>query len=810
MAMETPQDSGGPEPSGRLAREGRTRAEFFATGARLVAYKVVAVLTTGPGAYPKGYQMRKIVLHGLIIALLIGATWQTAFALTDEQVVKAIEKAQKFLISQQGGGGAWPEKKYHQAPTPCGHTEMAMYTLVYTGVHPNRDVIANGINALLARNVNYTYARSMRTMAYAHLQRKLSGKRRDLIRKALIADAMWLVQAQGSHGGWNYTSLGGSGGRYDFSNTQMAILALREAALAGVEVPRFVWERAQKLYFDNQHNDGSWGYQGSGGEGHGSMTAAGLASIFITMNNLNLASGCPCRNGRSRRAGGDFDRRVDTALGWLAKNFQANTNPKKGAWAKYWLYSAERVGIAAGYKYFGDHNWYVEGAEHLVKSQGGNGAWGDIPDTCFSLLFLYKGRAPILYNKLEYKGEWNNHRRDIANLTSYIEKIKEQMFHWQIVSLRAPVEELHDAPVLYITAEKAPEFTDAHKKKLRQFADTGGTILLEASCGNPAVRKWANEFIKEVWPQWRLKPLGPDHGSFTHPHPLKQRPEILGLHDGTRTFLFYAMDDISCPWQTKAYARRSYLFQWGINLFTYATDQSPLRAKLQARLPKEKDRYPGPVEAGSRRSLRLARVKYDGPGWMTGRNYKVLQRLQKVLSEKASVSLAVEEDGVNPSDLGNRDIAYLIGPGEIAMAEAQKQALKAYAAKGGFLWVEAAGGSTEFNGAFRKLATEVGWQLKPIPQTHALMTGRMPKGAGYGLTSGVQFSRSLRVMRLGRPHADLIGIYVGDKLVGLYSPFDIMFSMTGYNAYGRRGYKAQDARAVAANIILFVTNRPAA
>ena len=770
----------------------------------------MVVLTTGPGAYPKGYQMRKIVLLGLMVALLVGATWQTAFALTDEQVVKAIERAQKSLMSQQGADGSWPEQKHTQSPTPCGHTEMAMYTLVYTGVHPNRDVIANGINALLARNVNYTYARSMRTMAYAYLQRKLSGKRRDLIRKALIADAMWLVQAQGSHGGWNYTSLGGSGGRYDFSNTQMAILALREAALAGVEVPRFVWERAQKLYFGNQHNDGSWGYQGSGGEGHGSMTAAGLASIFITMNNLNLASGCPCRNGRSRRAGGDFDRRVDTALGWLGKNFQAGTNPKKGAWEKYWLYSAERVGIAAGYKYFGNHNWYVEGAEHLVKSQGGSGAWGDIPKTCFSLLFLYKGRAPILYNKLEYKGEWNNHRRDIANLTSYIEKIKEQMFHWQIVSLRAPVEELHDAPVLYITAEKAPEFTDAHKKKLRQFADTGGTILLEASCGNPAVRKWANEFIKEVWPQWRLKPLGPDHGSFTHPHPLKQRPEILGLHDGTRTFLFYAMDDISCPWQTKAYARRSYLFQWGINLFTYATDQSPLRAKLQARLPKEKDRYPGPVEAGSRKSLRLARVKYDGPGWMTGRNYKVLQRLQKVLSEKASVSLAVEEDGVNPSDLGNRDIAYLIGPGEIAMAEAQKQALKAYAAKGGFLWVEAAGGSTDFNGAFRKLCSEVGLTLKLIPQTHALMTGRMPKGAGYGLTSGVQFSRSLRVMRLGRPHADLIGIYVGDKLVGLYSPFDIMFSMTGYNAYGRRGYKAQDARAVAANIILFVTNRPAA
>ncbi len=753
--------------------------------------------------------MRKIVSLGLIMAVLVGVTWQAAVALTDEQVVKAIEKAQQSLMSQQGADGAWPEKKHTQSPTACGHTETAMFTLVYTGVHPNRDAIARGINALLARDMNYTYARSMRTMAYAYLQRKLSGKRRDMIRKALIADAMWLVQAQGSHGGWNYTSLGGSGGRYDFSNTQMAILALREAALAGVEIPRFVWERAQKLYFDNQHNDGSWGYQGKGGEGYGSMTAAGLASLFITMNNLHLASGCPCHNGRSGRVGGDFDRRVDAALGWLGKNFQADTNPKKGGWKKYWLYSAERVGIAAGYKYFGKHNWYVEGAEHLVRSQEGNGNWGNIHETCFSLLFLYKGRAPILYNKLEYKGEWNNHRRDIANLTTYIEKAKEQMFHWQIVSLRAPVEELHDAPVLYITAEKEPEFSDEHKKKLRQFTDTGGTILLEASCGNPAVRKWANAFVKELWPEWKMKPLGPDHGSFRHPNPLKQRPEILGLHDGARTFLFYAMDDISCPWQTKAYARRDYLFKWGINLFTYATDQSPLRAKLQARLPKEKDQYPGPVKAGSRKSLRLARVKYDGPGWLTGRNYKVFQRLQKVLSEKASVSLALEEGGVDPTGLGSHDIAYLISPGQITMAEPQKQALKAYLAKGGFLWAEAAAGSTDFNGTFRKLCAEIGLALKLIPQTHPLMTGRLPSGTGYSLISGVRFSRALRVLRLGRPHAELIGVYLGDKLVGVYSPFDIMFSMTGYNAYGRRGYKAQNARAVAANIILFLTDRPA-
>ena len=769
--------------------------------------------------------MRRTVSLGFAMALLVGATGQAAFALTDEEVVKAIEKAQAYLMSQQGQDGSWPEQKYHASTAPYGHTEIAMFSLVYTGVHPNRETVARGIDTLLARDLDYTYAISMRTMAYAYLQRKLADKRRDLIRKALIADSMWLVQAQGAHGGWDYRSLGGSTGRYDFSNTQLAMLALREAALAGVEIPRSVWERNYALYSKEQKSDGAWNYGNPsigvnnhlGGDrtpGYGTMTAAGLASIFIGMDNLDLASGCPCRNGRSARMGGEFDRRADGALQWLEKHFRADASPKHpdgdGAYRFYWLYSVERVGIAAGYKYFGTHNWFKEGAEHLVKTQGDNGSWGSIPETCFCLLFLYKGRAPILYNKLEYKGEWNNHRRDIANLTTYIEKVKEQMFQWQIVSLKAPVEELHDAPVLYITAEKEPEFPDEHKKKLRQFTDTGGTILLEASCGNPEVRKWAQAFVEELWPEWELKPLGPDHGSFTHPHALKQRPEVLGLDDGMRTFLFYAMDDISCPWQTKAYARRGYLFDWGINLFTYATDQAPLRAKLQARQPKEKDRYPTEIRAGSRRSLRLARLKYDGPGWMTGRNYGVFQQLQKTLSEKASVNLAFEEGGAEASGLGGYDVAYLVGPGEIGMAEAQKQALKAYLEKGGFLWAEAAGGSTGFNAAFRKLCVETGLTLNAIPQTDPLMTGRLPTGTGYGLISNVQFSRALRVQRLARPHAELIGIYLGERLVGVYSPFDILFSTTGYEAYGRRGYKTQDALAVATNIILFLTDRPAA
>jgi hypothetical protein len=768
--------------------------------------------------------MRKTVSLGLAAGLLVVILAPVAFAITDQEVVQAIDKAKAFLLGQQGADGALPEGRQPMATGDYGHSETVFFALAYMDESPNRDYMEKLLNCVMTRTLDYTYAVSMRLMGYAHIRRNFSktSKMHENVDKAMKLDAMWLVQAQGAHGGWNYVTLSGSDGRFDFSNTQLAILALREAAMAGVEIPDGVWKRAQGLYFKLQQNDGSWNYgdpgntgMGASTPGYGSMSAAGLASIFITMDNLDLASGCPCRAGASNKTKGDFERRLDMALAWHEKEFKPDQNPKfpsgGGNFKYYWLYGVERVGIAAGYKYFGNHNWYKEGAEQLLKEQDGNGAWGSIPDTCFAMLFLYKGRAPVLYNKLQFKGEWNMHRRDLANLTNYIEQTKEQMFHWQIVGLQAPVEELHDAPILYITAESVPEFSEADKKKLRQFTDTGGTVLFEASCGNPAVRKWATEkFFKEIWPEWPLKPLGPDHGSFADPNPLKQRPEILGLDDGVRTFCFYAMDDFSCPWQTKAYTGRDYLFKWGINLFTYATDHSAIRYKLAAREETKTDRFSTPIKGGDKSTIRLARVKYGtGPAWMTNRNYKPFEKLAQYLTSKATVTLKAEEEGVTPANLGDREAAYLVGSGVLSLTPEEQEGLKAYVSKGGLLWVESADGASAFDTSFRKVAGEMGWELKPVPNTSPLLSGKLAKGVGYNLTSGVKFHRALRVARLGRTYAEFIGIYQGGKLIGIYSPFDVVFSITGYDAYGCRGYDHEDAMAVASNIVLYLTDRPA-
>jgi hypothetical protein len=589
---------------------------------------------------------------------------------------------------------------------------------------------------------------------------------------------------------------------------------MREASIVGIEFDPEPLLKARTLYLKEQHGDGGWGYQ-HGGDSYGSMTAAGTASLFIIADVLEPASGCPCLSGRSQSRAGPSARAIENALDWLGQRFSAKENPGRGGGHHlYWLYCVERVGIAAGYKRFGDHDWYKEGAEILVKAQK-DGHWGSFEDTCFALLFLYKGRAPILFNKLKYDGEWNQHRRDIANLTNFIQHTKEQQFHWQIVDIKkASLEELHEAPVLYITAESLPKIAGPEKKRLRQFTDTGGTILFEASCGNPAVRKWFQDFAKELWPEWPLKPLGPDHGVFTDPYPLKQRPEILGIDDGVRTCVFYAMDDISCAWQLRAVAAKGYLFNWGINLYTCATDGAPLRAKLAGREPPKSDRYKTPVKAGPKKTVRIARVQHGG-NWEAGANYGGLKKLGTLLKSRADLALDIRENtlspansnGVAPKDLDGADAAYVGGSGELVLTPDDQEALKVYAAKGGFLWFEAVAGSAAFDQSFRALAAAMRWDLRLLPPTHPLMNGKMDGGIGYNLTSGVEFRQSLRLQRGSRPYAELLGIFEGDKMIGVYSPLDVVFSVSGLEAYKCRGYKPEDAAAVATNLAVYLSTR---
>lgn len=756
---------------------------------------------------------------GTILGMLLAAPGpaRAARGVDDDAVQRALEKAKECLINQQQDDGTWMEREEHGAAQPYGRSELAMLTLTHLGMKADEPVMKKGWDALLKRNCDYVYARALRAMALAAVQEQLAGERRTRARKALVSDVNYLIRTQGRHGGWNYRGGGNQArARYDLSNTQLAILGLRDAALAGIEgIPVATWKRTQDLYLRVQLADGSWNYGehnagiGNDTPGYGSMTAAGLASIYITADMLMPGGGCPCTKGHSRPVGATVERPMGAALMWLERNFSARSNPRSPRdpdwYHYYWLYGLERVGLASGHMYFGRYNWYREGAKLLVASQGADGSWGsDLSDTCFAALFLHKGRAPILFEKLQFEGRWNSHPRDLANLTRYVSQVKEQPFQWQIVSLYTPMEDLHEAPVLYLTPESVPPFGDEEKATLREFTDTGGTLLVEASCGNRTVREWFEAFAAEVWPEWSLEKLTDDHPVFNVPYKLKTTPEILGISDPLRTFVYYAPDDVSCPWEMKAVATKNYLFQFGVNLFTVATDRSPIRPRLTGLEKPDEGRLGDRVRVARRRNLKLARLKYDGP-WDGTSHYKVFERLYGILRENGRMSVIIGEKGLAPSELTDEDVAYLGGVGNVSLADAQREALGAYVENGGFLIAEGVGGSVEFYKAMVLLTGRLGWQMKALENDHPVMTGEIGRSTGFNLTEAIEFRHALKIARADKPRAELIGLYRGDTLIGVYSPFDLLFSLAGYDAFDLRGYRPPDAAAIATNLFIHLT-----
>ena len=227
--------------------------------------------------------------------------------------------------------------------------------------------MAKGLDAMLSRKLDDTLAVAFRAMALVALHNRLIGEKREQVRAALKADCDWLVAAQGAHGGWGEKSLKGGDGSCDFRNTDMALHALHEAGQVGIEVPQDVWRRAQKLYYERQQPDGGWnfgdpGHQVMGGSAasYGSMTAAGLASIYLVSDHLGV--GCPCLGGEAGKFYGDLSRHADAALAWLSREFKVDADPGAPAAAQadklYWLYAAERAARDTGYKHFGSHDWY--------------------------------------------------------------------------------------------------------------------------------------------------------------------------------------------------------------------------------------------------------------------------------------------------------------------------------------------------------------------------------------------------------------------------------------------------------------------
>jgi len=239
-------------------------------------------------------------------------------------------------------------------------------------------------------------------------------------------------------GGWRYPGnpVDSVPADTDLSNTQYALLALDVASRCGINAPVDVWKLAGAHVVREQEEEGQevpvwveneawepgredverflqvgktqargWCYlPGRSMLSSGSMTCAGVTCLAIVKDRLWAYKALEPAFSKQLDAG------MLDGLAWLSDHFVVTDNPDPGEnmWHYYYLYGLERTGAKTGVHWVGKHDWYREGALHLLDAQTSEGGWkeaavsgkpadsteSEITQTCFALLFLRKATRP--------------------------------------------------------------------------------------------------------------------------------------------------------------------------------------------------------------------------------------------------------------------------------------------------------------------------------------------------------------------------------------------------------------------------------
>ncbi|MDQ3441262.1 MAG: DUF4159 domain-containing protein, partial [Planctomycetota bacterium] len=415
-----------------------------------------------------------------------------ARAATPQEVDATVKRAVEWLYSKQKDG-TWETKPARDASLTGqdvaggqwgGETAIAVYALLAAGESPQDERLAKGIEFLKKADLGGVYALALRAQVYQLLPS--TPELKGLITKDANTLRPMLKTKGDAAGFFDYIERGTNS--YSHSRGNYGVLGLWALEQAGVEIPIEMWKIIEKGWISHQDASGGWTYTLKNREGHPvtpGMTAAGVATLFITQDYVNPGRGLNCTPSPTSPA-------IDKGLAWLVANFSkvATNEEYDRDWPFPTIYACERVGVASGLKYFGTINWYQHGADWLIKKQNKNGSFaeksksGDVSDTSFGVLFLSRGRAPVVVNKLDYsagapegtKVGWNIRPRDAARMVRWVGKSVERELQWQIVNLTAPAEELSDAPILYLAGKDEWNPNDEGKAKIKQFVESGGML----------------------------------------------------------------------------------------------------------------------------------------------------------------------------------------------------------------------------------------------------------------------------------------------------------------------------------------------
>jgi hypothetical protein len=728
-----------------------------------------------------------------------------------------------------------------------GHLELATLALLTAGEPPSSTAVSRALKKILETPPPVLTQQPIYSVALQIMVLVATGsstyQKDPRYLGRIERNVNWLIDAQQPNGAWGYHK----NSRSDNSCTLFALLGLDAARAAGVEIKPSVFQRALEYWLLVQHPDGSWGYIGKGPNSQysrwPSMTAAGISSLAILGSHIEESletlegdevKGCGKSSPSSALAKGIQALATtlsDPAVIQLPD--QDSKNQRDLVCYLYFMYGLERAGRLTGQRYFGSFDWYRRGAEVLTQARRDDVPHvSDVINESFIVLFLAKGLSPVLVNKVEHE-DGSNDPHDLSNLLSFVNenyknaamaaaknpKVKVPRYVsslvWQSVNLEtATLEQMHQAPILYLTGHTFPNFSPEAKTKLKMYVQQGGYLFAEACCGSPQFDAGFKTLMNEIFGKEhrQLLPLPTTHEVYRGYHgddKFKISPMVrplYGIDYGCRTAIIYSPRDVSCFWnQLHRFPDNplvDYSKRLGQNLIDYFTERT-IHDKLRLTPSLQ-------LEASTTEHKKedvLAELSH-GAGFKDAAG--PLQKLGLFLKALPfPVNVNIRSAIVHADDWHTmRLFPFLYMQGSQAFVDFENNALKTlrtHLDRGGTLFANALGGSPQFDAAFRDLVRDLsGRELRPIPKTDEIYWDPLP-------LNQVKYNKGLKALKeipdkeKGEGFPDLESVKIDGHHEIIYSKYDIGCAMDESLRDDKPGYESKSAKQISTNVMLYAT-----
>jgi hypothetical protein len=714
-----------------------------------------------------------------------------------EKVRTAIDAGVRYLKKQQSSDGNWEGIVINfLADMEGGSTGLVTLALLNCGVKPDDPGVARAIEYLRKLPPKKTYVVALCNMVMAETRDKryvpeIQRNADWLIKNALgwkTSDDGKVLRVTGQLQGWSYPQNQMS----DNSNTQYALLGLYAAKSAGATIHNEVWQGIQEYYTRTQVTPeeaprlGFWTYYNEKRDLPSiSMSVAGVCGLLIARMGLDVNEHeLDPASGVAKNCGvyGE-NTALAKGLNWVAENFSFES-PKS---TYYNIYGMERLGRLSGQRFIGTHDWYREGCEKLVGKfnpntrkwekgmQADDGSFGGgrqidgTPhlSTAFSLLFLSKGRTPVLVSKFAWgdfqaRGDglvevaapghpapaggsnWNRKHNDTRHIVEFCsrELFDNAPLSWQVYDARrldfvndggrgrTGKEKLLDevglllqSPILYLNGHGPLILTPAQEEILKTYIEEGGFVVAEACCGDPAFAASFRKLMKKLFPDNTLRKMPPEHAIWKMFPGIVPTdfPEIEVLDRGCRSAAVFSPVPLAGYWEEAKYMpqdsrhpknRGEKAYCLIRNIVGYATGMEMPKPKLSRQVV-----FRG-TEAGVTRShFKAAQLKIEGGGDPPAPD--ALKNLMGYLRDNARLEVALKSVVLEPysEDLFNFKFMYLHGrklkddKGGPLYRDADVENIQSNLLSGGLLLADAACNGYEqwkaFDQSFRELCTKL-------------------------------------------------------------------------------------------------------